>query len=310
MNSLWLLTLILLQSLLSNSQTAIDCTNNCQTQYPYPSTPAEPCCGCCGNGTCNYIPELMLCCLPTQSFCGCLSFRAYCSGDGFDTSIYSTFGTCYDPTQFFCSYDPSPNIWILCPTGYTSCESSSYYSCCAPGSVCTSTLADAEPICTPVTTQAPPTTQAPATSQAIPPTTASTLGPNQCGNQQCCIARSNPNPQTGDGFLQFNADCLNGGLYCVDNTGCQVCHSSTVPSNPTGIPICGNSGVNVGVCFNQACCTAQMIPNPTTGHGYQEYDSSCLQGGLNCVGNTGCKSCYYPVPNGSNPTNLPICSYA
>lgn len=71
---------------------------------------------------------------------------------------------------------------------------------------------------------------------AIQPTTSA------CSSQACCSARQNANPMTGYGFLQFVPSCLNGGLFCVDSTGCQECFQNCSGcANTLGLPICNIS---------------------------------------------------------------------
>ncbi|MDE8347611.1 MAG: methylthioribulose 1-phosphate dehydratase [Acidocella sp.] len=59
---------------------------------------------------------------------------------------------------------------------------------------------------------------------------------------------------------EFVPSCLQGGLHCVEDTGCQVCHSPTVSVNfsrsiriyyfkynPTNVPICADDVINVDI---------------------------------------------------------------
>jgi len=62
------------------------------------------------------------------------------------------------------------------------------------------------------------------------------------------------------------------------------------------------------VCNTEACCESQQSPNPSDGNGYQEFNPSCLpNGGLNCVGNTGCQLCYKPTFGSTNIGGRPTC---
>eukprot|EP01119_Soliformovum_irregulare_P020770 TRINITY_DN6784_c0_g1_i1.p1 TRINITY_DN6784_c0_g1~~TRINITY_DN6784_c0_g1_i1.p1 ORF type:complete len:1090 (+),score=260.02 TRINITY_DN6784_c0_g1_i1:142-3270(+) len=81
------------------------------------------------------------CCTMEQSFCGCLSSRAFCSGSAWNNSfaIESSFGTCFPADFGSCSYDPSSNFWIVCPTNYTGCVGERVpggSTCCSPGYSC------------------------------------------------------------------------------------------------------------------------------------------------------------------------------
>ena len=139
------------------AQIAQNCTKECASQYIFPSERPQPCCGCCPSSQCHEIPELTLCCASNRAFCGCLSYRAACTGEIFNgPAPYSTFGTCYDPNDpatATCTYSPGPNTWIICPSGYTACSSSYLKTCCSPGTVCNSTESSSYPQCVPVSSQ-------------------------------------------------------------------------------------------------------------------------------------------------------------
>jgi len=153
MNSKLILIILGLASI-SIGQIDQQCTSACAANYTFPSNRPTPCCGCCPGAQCHEIPELTVCCNATQSFCGCLDYRAYCSGYIFDTSAApangSPFGTCYNPSNpatATCAFSPDPNLWIVCPENYTPCPSSSYYTCCAEGTICTTDEGDSSPNC-------------------------------------------------------------------------------------------------------------------------------------------------------------------
>jgi hypothetical protein len=65
-------------------------------------------------------------------------------------------------------------------------------------------------------------------------------------NQACCDANSNPNLSDGNGYLEFSPACLNGGLHCIDNTGCRYCYSPVLGSTNVGNrPICKKNIVHI-----------------------------------------------------------------
>jgi uncharacterized protein Usg len=133
-------------------------------------------------------------------------------------------------------------------------------------------------------------------------------GKEVCGNLECCLDRQDPNPSTGNGYYEFTEDCKDGGLHCIENTGCRLCYNP-VPGgiNVGNRPICARFAVN-SICGNEVCCMDKQIANPNTGVGYLEYNQTCLSGGLHCVENTGCRLCYNPVQGGVNVGNRPICA--
>lgn len=62
---------------------------------------------------------------------------------------------------------------------------------------------------------------------------------NGCNDQACCNAQANPNPQSGDGYLEYDENCKQGGQNCVGNSGCKLCFGGAVGvANLTGRPIC------------------------------------------------------------------------
>ncbi|PRP85792.1 hypothetical protein PROFUN_05984 [Planoprotostelium fungivorum] len=93
------------------------------------------------------------CCPNNAGFCGCLSNRAYCSGSVYGGNYgteYDTFGACYNTQLATCTYEPAPNLWVVCPLNYQACTSYSSFSCCPPDTFCvTSTYNSTTPICQP-----------------------------------------------------------------------------------------------------------------------------------------------------------------
>jgi len=134
-----------------------------------------------------------------------------------------------------------------------------------------------------------------------------------CGDQNCCACREQPNPQTGNGYLEYVSSCLNGGDGCIRNTGCRYCYRELGFLNNVGNrPLCARflAPVEQGTCQNDICCADKQHQNPLTGNGYLEFVSSCLNGGDGCIGNTGCRLCYRPVSGGINIGNRPNCTRA
>jgi hypothetical protein len=136
-----------------------------------------------------------------------------------------------------------------------------------------------------------------------------------CGDENCCACREKPNQDNGNGFFEFNQDCLNngGGLNCISNTGCRLCYKPTFGATNIGQrPICTRFLGLVGPahCTDLNCCLNNQNPNPTNGVGYLEFSQSCLNngGGLNCVADTGCQLCYKPISGGSNLGDRPTCA--
>jgi hypothetical protein len=136
-----------------------------------------------------------------------------------------------------------------------------------------------------------------------------TVNPQACTNQECCRQRANPNVATGDGYEDFNGQCLIGGFSCVDNTGCLLCHNGNISVNLFNRPICGAGAISpLGPCSNQTCCTSRISPNTVTGYGYLEFTTSCASGGTNCVDDSSCLDCFNPSFNTSNVLGRPVCS--
>jgi len=133
--------------------------------------------------------------------------------------------------------------------------------------------------------------------------------PSICNDEPCCLSRENPNPTDGNGYLEFNQDCLDGGLNCVADTGCQLCFKPVLGGENVGSrPICSRFASNDSQeCLNEDCCLSNQNANPTNGNGYLEFNSSCHNGGLNCVANTGCQLCYKPVFGSTNVGIRPVC---
>jgi hypothetical protein len=131
-----------------------------------------------------------------------------------------------------------------------------------------------------------------------------------CNNELCCETQQNPNPTDGNGYQEYNPTCLVGGLNCVGNSGCQLCYKPIFLSTNIGDrPICSRFNYLTfnAICFTEACCEANDNPNFSDGNGFLEFNPSCLNGGLNCVANTGCQLCYSPVLGSVNVGNRPIC---
>jgi hypothetical protein len=138
---------------------------------------------------------------------------------------------------------------------------------------------------------------------------------NVCNDLACCLDKQNPNPTTGTGYYEFAQDCLNGGLHCLENTGCRLCYNPVQNgSNDGNRPICdrfksnNNGEESNDTCADESCCLDKQNPNPNTGTGYYEFVQDCLNGGLHCIGNTGCRLCFNPIEGGSNLGDRPICA--
>jgi len=137
-------------------------------------------------------------------------------------------------------------------------------------------------------------------------------GEGLCSDDTCCACRQSPNQDTGNGFLEFSAICkLNGGgLHCVANSGCQLCHKPTFGfANIGDRPICARFAALNAKCQDENCCINQQNPNPTNGVGYLEFDADCKAngGGLHCVADSGCRLCFQPVLGGTNVGERPVC---
>jgi len=135
------------------------------------------------------------------------------------------------------------------------------------------------------------------------------LNSSICHDDQCCFDMQDPNPGNGNGFLEFNDTCLNGGLNCINFTGCQLCYKPVGlgDTNVGNRPVCTRFSNLSTDCNDEQCCMDMQNPNPFNGNGYYEYNASCLDGGLNCIGNSGCELCFKPVFGGINVGNRPIC---
>jgi hypothetical protein len=131
-----------------------------------------------------------------------------------------------------------------------------------------------------------------------------------CSDENCCEAQQSANPTDGNGYQEYNPTCATGGLNCVGNSGCHLCYKPIFASTNIGNrPICARFNfltINA-ICFTEACCEANDNPNSSDGNGFLEYNPSCLNGGLNCVANSGCQLCYSPVLGSTNVGNRPIC---
>jgi len=132
-----------------------------------------------------------------------------------------------------------------------------------------------------------------------------------CDGQACCECRELPNPQTGNGYLEFEASCLIGGDSCIASTGCRLCYREVGFLNNAGNrPLCARflAPVDQGICSDDICCADKQHQNPLTGNGYLEFFAPCLNGGEDCIGNTGCRLCYRQVSGGVNVGNRTVCT--
>jgi len=141
--------------------------------------------------------------------------------------------------------------------------------------------------------------------------------PNPCTNDACCECRESANPTTGVGYLEYMSSCLTGGEHCIGTTGCRLCFRNVTGAiNVGNRPVCRkfqlpttNTSTNVSTaCYNTSCCIARQNANPLNGIGYLEFNTSCLSGGLHCIGNTGCRFCINPVPGVTNIGDRPVCA--
>lgn len=203
---------------------------------------------------------------------------------------------------------------VLIPPGISFVAQSLFSSAPTSAPVPTSAVPTSAPV---PTSEAP--TSAPPSSEptSAPPiqTSQETLTPAPpqftgiCTSQACCTARAFPNTVTGDGYLEFNPICNDGGLHCDDDTGCLICHDPAILLNIFNRPLCNVTTVQPYTpCTDQACCTAKMTPNAETGYGYLEFVSGCTEGGFNCFDETGCIDCFNPLPGAVNSLNRPVCS--
>jgi len=135
--------------------------------------------------------------------------------------------------------------------------------------------------------------------------------PAPCGDQACCTCRQNPNLSNGNGFYEYIASCLSGGLHCVDNSGCRLCWKPTFAAFNVGSrPVCQQFlGLSSG-CSDDACCIANQNGNEEDGNGFMEFNQACKDngGGLHCIHDTGCRLCYKPVIGGTNVGPRPTCA--
>jgi len=121
---------------------------------------------------------------------------------------------------------------------------------------------------------------------------------NQCSNDACCFQKANGNPSTGNGYLQFDQNCLSGGPNCVDDTGCELCFQYGFSSNQNigNRPECNQ-------CFTTTCCLeAGIFYNVVL-----DFNPICLYDPSTICFGFGCQFC---VEIGQpNPNYLPSCSY-
>jgi len=119
-----------------------------------------------------------------------------------------------------------------------------------------------------------------------------------CGDHSCCACMQDPNPTNGNGYQEFEATCLEGGINCIGFTGCQLCYKPVLEGvNVGNRPVCDRF-TQSSACNSEVCCINRQNPNSNDGNSYLEFNTSCLDGGLNCVANTGCQLCYKPVLGG------------
>jgi len=218
MNKLLLFTLFALLAT-AIAQTAVASVHNdCGSQCSSNTT----CCGSDSDCSGNAISQR--CCPKSSGFCGCISNRAFCQGSVFGDSSRvtgeDTFGTCFDTSKGSCTYNPGPNLWIVCPNGFTACESSSFYTCCNSSQVCTSTQANSYPVCSAASSVAP--------SSAQPAPSASNICAGKCGSQACC-----PTPAGSQCYDSANYGCpsdsLGNSYLCPKglSTCAGACYDST-----------------------------------------------------------------------------------
>jgi len=136
--------------------------------------------------------------------------------------------------------------------------------------------------------------------------------PDPCSNFTCCSCRQIPNLSDGNGFFEFNQDCLDngGGLHCVSDSGCRLCYKPTFASvNVGNRPVCARFNLLSTKCSDESCCLANQNPNPTNGVGYLEFNQDCLDngGGLHCVSDSGCRLCFQPILGAVNVGDRPVC---
>jgi hypothetical protein len=139
---------------------------------------------------------------------------------------------------------------------------------------------------------------------------------NTCNDDSCCQNLENGNPTDGNGFMEFSANCRNGGLHCVSNIGCRLCYKPVEGGKNVGNrPVCSRFGGLYNPteeCNDQACCERVQSPNESDGNGYFEFWQACSTdptGTIHCIQeHKGCRLCYRPVNGGSNVGNRPICA--
>jgi len=226
----------------SNTGLAVASENpSCQANC---SSSNDTCCGCCSSpSNCDGNDISRRCCPANSGFCGCISNRAFCSGSVYNSTYgsvsgYDSFGACFDAsTGATCTYNPNPNLWIVCPKDYNACESASFFSCCSPDTVCTTTAADSYPICAPKSssTVAPSSTNAPpATTRAtqgtfVAPTPAE--GSTLTVGQTFTVTYQSPTSQTGVVYI-----LMVGGVVVSDGafSSNPLTITATVPNIPSG----------------------------------------------------------------------------
>ncbi|PRP87877.1 hypothetical protein PROFUN_02614 [Planoprotostelium fungivorum] len=287
-----LLLLLGLMALAIRAQYAVssvhnDCGSRCQTN--------TTCCG--SDSTCSGNAISQRCCPTGSGFCGCISNRGFCSGSVYNSSSnvagQDTFGACFDTAAATCTYDPNPNLWIVCPKTHQACESSSFFSCCSPDTYCvTSAFNSSYPICQP--RSAPPATTSSSTKSS---SIAVNSVHNDCGstcqsNTTCCGSDSTC---SGNAISQRCCPKNSGFCGCISNRG--FCSGSVYNSSSSSV-----SGYDsFGACFDSSAATCTYDPNPNLWivcpNNYQACKSSsffsCCSPDTYCV--TSISNSSYPI---------------
>jgi len=259
-----------------------DCGGRCQSN--------TTCCG--SDSSCSGNAISQRCCPKTSGFCGCISNRGFCSGQVYGEPFssetgYDTFGACFDSSKGSCTYDPSPNIWIVCPTGFTACKSASFFTCCNSSTTCTSNIASSYPVCSAnsqitSTTPVEASSSTPAnTNDNVPSQGNCGAGLYACGNacyspdDYCCpngvltqieACSSTPAPVTADSNSNANSIAVSSvhnecGSQCRSNSTC--CGSdSSCNGNAISQRCCPNSSSFCGCISNRGFCSGQVYGQP------------------------------------------------
>jgi len=116
-----------------------------------------------------------------------------------------------------------------------------------------------------------------------------------CDDEACCLKQQNPNPTDGNGYLQFEESCKNGGLHCVENSGCQLCWMPRLGFKNVGErPICTRFCDLKPFCEEDDCCIKHQKLNCEEDNDFLEFNETCNHGGSHCVEKSGCRSCFNP----------------